>query len=93
MSGAYNESREIVHNDEDEIKRKYAEFSEKFRDTSTEQLSALDKELEDIKINAKKEMHSMIAQLSSQATEKISGIKTDTKDMETVLDSIDKEAA
>ena len=93
MGGAYQESRDIVHKNEDVMKKKYNKFIDDFRETSSEQLAALDKDLAKMKTKAKKDMNDMIADLATQAADKIAGVKANKSDMKSIIDSIDKKAA
>ena len=93
MSGAYTESRDIMHRHEITIKEKYDDFMEDFRQRSSDDLAKLDKDLAKMKKKAKTDMNDMIADLATQAADKIAGVKADKKDMKSILDSIDKKAA
>jgi len=93
MSGAYEDSRNIVHSHDEEMKAKYNEFITDFRQRSTQDLAKLDKDLAKMKTKAKKDMNDMIADLATQAADKIAGVKADKKDMQSILDSLDKKAA
>ena len=93
MSGAYQESRALVQKNDEIMKIKYNEFMEDFQERSVEQLKTLDKELKKIKTQSKADMHDMVADLATQAADKIAGVKADKKDMKTILNSLDKKAA
>ena len=93
MSGAYQESRDLVHKNEEAMKKKYNKFMDNFRESSSEQLAALDKDLAKMKTKAKKDMNDMVADLATQAADKIAGVKANKSDMKSIIDSIDKKAA
>ncbi|MGB4106748.1 MAG: hypothetical protein WBK55_03005 [Alphaproteobacteria bacterium] len=78
---------------EKEIKQKSEAGYRAFKERATERIEKMEKDIEKAKIAAMEDMHSLAAEIASQAAEKIIGIESDIDEVKTVVRSLKAKAA
>ncbi len=93
VAEAHEKASGLFAKAEENIKKKSAKKQEEFRDKSIKDLQAAEKKIQKAKDKAMEEMHTIAAEIASQAAEKIVGISTDVKAAKTVIDNISSKKA
>ena len=93
MDETYKKSWNIIQDMSNNLEEKSEAALEEFRLKSASELDAVEKEIKATKASVMDDMHDIAAEVAIDATDKIAGIKTDLKNIKSVVQNIDKKAA
>lgn len=92
LKEAREKSSKLFADIEKQIKSDSENHAKQFIETSAKKTSALEKSINDARKKAMNDMSSIAADIATDATEKIIGVKTDKKSAKKVVESINKTA-
>lgn len=94
MEDSRAESARLLANATDMVKHKAERELENFRARAADDVARLEADLAQVKIDAMNDMHTIVAEVASEAASRIVGIKPDLKQAQTVVKSLqNREAA
>ncbi len=92
LSGAKSEASSMFKSIEEDIKKRTEAYSNDFAEKSSEEVGALEKNINKARKKAMEDMSVIAAEIASDAAEKIIGVRPDEKSAEAIVKSLNKAA-
>lgn len=93
LEAAHTESSKLMIKTQDALQKAAVKKNDDFRSRSDNEIQALEKRLEQAKQSALEDMNDIVAEATGLATEKIIGVKADSKAVKTVVESLNSKPA
>lgn len=93
MTEAHTKASDLFSQMDQDIKRKTDNETQKIQNKSVEDIQKMEKRLVKAKDKALQDMDKIAAEIAAMVAEKIVGLKTNTKDAQTVVEKLGQEAA